>query len=83
MFKIFYFKKEKVNYFPYLCFMATEKNILKLEKEIRVKMINIKSGKLLPKDSGIGKLINIMKGIDEILYNSIMEEYKVVLKNLK
>jgi len=63
--------------------MATEKNILKLEKEIRVKMINIKSGKLLPKDSGIGKLINIMKGIDEILYNSIMEEYKVVLKNLK
>ncbi len=63
--------------------MATEKNILKLEKEIRVKMINIKSGKLLPKDSGIGKLINLMKGIDEVLYNSLMDEYKLVLNNLK
>lgn len=63
--------------------MATEKNILKLEKEIRVKMINIKSGKLLPKDSGIGKLINLMKGIDEVLYDSLMTEYKLVLKNLK
>mgnify|MGYP006330699093 CR=1 FL=1 len=63
--------------------MATEKNIIKLEKEIRVKMINIKSGKLLPKDSGIGKLINLMKGIDEVLYDSLMTEYKLVLKNLK
>ena len=62
--------------------MATEKNIIKLEKEIRVKMMNIKSGKLLPKDSGIGKLINLMKAIDEPLYDSIMEEYKKVLKNL-
>ena len=62
--------------------MSKEKNIIKLEKEIRVKMINIKSGKLLPKDSGIGKLINLMKGVDEPLYDSILDEYKLVLKNL-
>lgn len=62
--------------------MSTEKNLIKLEKEIRVKMMNIKSGKLLPKDSGIGKLINLMKAIDKPLYDSIMEEYKKVLKNL-
>lgn len=61
--------------------MRNDKNIIKLEKEIRVKMINIKSGKLLPKDSGIGKLINLMKGVDEVLYDEIMKEYKQILKS--
>lgn len=63
--------------------MASEKNIIKLEKEIRVKMMSIKSGKVLPKDSGIGKLINLMKSIDEPLYEEIMSEYKRVLSGLK
>jgi hypothetical protein len=63
--------------------MANEKNIIKLEKEIRVKMMSIKSGKVLPKDSGIGKLINLMKAIDEPLYDSIMIEYKKVLSDIK
>ncbi len=62
--------------------MASEKNIVKLEKEIRVKMINIKSGKITPKDSGIGKLINLMKSIDEPLHDSIIIEYKEALKKL-
>lgn len=63
--------------------MSTEKNLQKLEKEIRGKMLSIKLGKLLPKDSGIGKLINLLKGIDEPLYEKIMTEYKDILKNLK
>lgn len=63
--------------------MSTEKNLQKLEKEIRGKMLSIKLGKLLPKDSGIGKLINLLKGIDEPLYEKIMAEYKDILKNLK
>ncbi len=63
--------------------MASEKDLIKLEKEIRVKMFNIKSGKLLPKDSGIGKMINLMKSFDEPLYEKIMIEYKQILQNLK
>lgn len=61
--------------------MSIEKNIVKLEKEIRGKMIAIKNGKTLPKDSGIGKLINLMKSFDEPLYDKIMKEYKEILKN--
>ena len=63
--------------------MGNEKNLLKLEKEIRIKMISIKSGKVEPKDSGIGKLINLMKSLDEPLYENIMNEYKSILSNKK
>ena len=63
--------------------MAKEKDIIKLEKEIRVKMMNIKSGKVLPKDSGIGKLINLMKAFDESLYDKTLTEYKEVLTVIK
>lgn len=59
--------------------MAREKDILKLEKEIKSKMISIKLGKVLPKDSGIGKLINLMKSFDEPLYDSLLKEYKEIL----
>lgn len=63
--------------------MASEKDIIRLEKEIRAKMIGIKNGNLLPKDSGIGKLINLMKAIDEPLYDNLMKEYKNILSSLK
>lgn len=61
--------------------MASEKNIIKLEKEIRVRMIQIKNGKITPAESGIGKFINLMKSIDEPLYDKLMAEYKQILKN--
>lgn len=61
--------------------MASEKNIIKLEKEIRVKMIQIKNGKITPAESGIGKFINLLKSIDEPLYDKLMAEYKTILKN--
>lgn len=62
--------------------MAREKDIIKLEKEIIAKMMQIKSGKVLPKDSGIGRLINLMKAFDEPLYDKMMVNYKSVLSNL-
>jgi hypothetical protein len=63
--------------------MATEKEIQRLEKEIFIKMMGIKSGKVSPKDSGIGKLFNILKGIDEVSYQKHLSEYKEILSKLK
>jgi len=63
--------------------MSNEKNLIKLEKEIRGKMISIKNKKLTPKESGIGKLINIMKGLDEPLYTELINKYKQILKEIK
>jgi hypothetical protein len=45
--------------------------------------MGIKSGKVTPAESGIGKLINLMKSIDEPLYNEIMIEYKGILATIK
>jgi hypothetical protein len=63
--------------------MKNEKNLIKLEKEIYQKIIQIKSGKLLPKDSGIGKMINLMKTLDEPTYDKLLQEYKLALSVLK
>jgi len=60
-----------------------ERNLIKLEKEIKTKMIQIKNGKISPKDSGIGTLINLMKTLDEVLYTSLLADYKVVLSSIK
>ena len=62
--------------------MKNEKNLIKLEKEIYQKIIQIKSGRLLPKDSGIGKMINLMKTLDEPTYDKILTEYKNILASL-
>jgi hypothetical protein len=62
--------------------MASEKDLKKLEKEIYSKMAKIKSGSLLPKDSGIGKMINLMKSFDEPLYDKILSDYKKVLNSI-
>ena len=63
--------------------MSIERNLIKLEKDIKTKMDLIKIGKLLPKDSGIGKMINLVKTLDEPLYDKILTDYKKVLSNLK
>lgn len=62
--------------------MATERNIIKLEKEIKLKMISIKSGVVLPKDSGIGKLLNLLKSIDEVSYDKMLDDYKIIINGL-
>lgn len=63
--------------------MASEKDIVRLEKEIFIKMHAIKNKKLLPKDSGIGKLFLILKGIDEVSYNKYISQYKEILNGIK
>ena len=60
--------------------MASEKELIKLEKEIRSKMIQIKNVKITPAESGIGKLINIMKKFDEPLFEKLISEYKLIIK---
>ena len=63
--------------------MSKERNLIKLEKDIKTKMDLIQNGRLLPKDSGIGKMINLVKTLDEPLYDKILTDYKKVLSNLK
>lgn len=63
--------------------MAREKDIIRLEKDIRAKMTQIKNGKTTPKDSGIARSINLMKTFDEPLYDKIMIEYKGILSSIK
>lgn len=59
--------------------MANERDIIKLEKEIIKKMRSIRLGVISPKDSGIGKMINIMKAYDEPLYEKLINDYKNIL----
>jgi len=63
--------------------VATEKKIQRLEKEIFLKMMSIKSKRTSPKDSGIGRLFTILKGIDEVSYEKNLIEYKKILNDLK
>ena len=63
--------------------MAKEKDLIRLEKEIKSKIIQIKNKKLTPAESGIGKLINMMKTFDEPLFDKLMSEYKKVLTDIK
>jgi hypothetical protein len=63
--------------------MSKERNLIKLEKDIKTKMDLIKIGKILPKDSGIGKMINLVKTLDEPLYDKLLTEYKKILSNIK
>ena len=63
--------------------MASEKELIKLEKEIRSKMIQIKNDKITPAESGIGKLINLMKKFDEPLFSKLITEYKEILSQSK
>lgn len=54
----------------------TERELIKLEGTIRKKMEDIKAQRVSLKDSGIGSLINMLKKVDEALYEKILPEYK-------
>jgi hypothetical protein len=58
-------------------------HIDKLEKTIRSRMLGIKLGTKTPKESEIGAKLNLMKKVDEALYEELIEKYKRVLKNLE
>lgn len=63
--------------------MAKEKDLIRLEKEIKSKMIQIKNKKMTPAESGIGKLLNLMKSFDEPLFEKLISEYKKILVDIK
>ena len=63
--------------------MANERDLIRLEKEIKSKMIQIKNRKLAPAESGIGKLLNLMKSFDEPLFEKLISEYKKILVDIK
>ncbi|HEX5169779.1 MAG TPA: hypothetical protein VFW11_11445 [Cyclobacteriaceae bacterium] len=54
----------------------TERELIKLEGTIRMKMEDIKAQRVTLKASGIGGLMNTLKKVDEALYESILPEYK-------
>lgn len=58
-----------------------ERNLIQLEKQIKTKIRAIDNGTLTPKESGIGKLMNLLKPLDEPLYDELISIYKQVLKN--
>jgi len=63
--------------------MAKEKDLIRLEKEIKSKMVQIKNKKMTPAESGIGKLLNLMKSFDEPLFEKLISEYKKILVDIK
>lgn len=54
----------------------TEKDLRKLEGTIRSKIEDIKKRRVSLRDSGIGSLMNLLKKVDEALYEKILPEYK-------
>ncbi|MCE2936372.1 MAG: hypothetical protein ACK5V5_16555 [Cyclobacteriaceae bacterium] len=54
----------------------SERELTKLEATIRTKMDDIRKQRVTLKESGIGGLMNILKKVDEALYEKIMPEYK-------
>lgn len=63
--------------------MAKEKDLIKLEREIKTKMVGIKTKKLTPAQSEIGKLLNLMKSFDQPLFDKLISEYKKILVDIK
>ena len=59
----------------------TERELIKLEGTIRTKMKDIIAQRVSLKDSGIGSLMNVLKKVDEALYDKIMPEYKDMVEN--
>lgn len=60
----------------------TEKELRKLEGTIRSKMEDIRSRRVSLRDSGIGSLMNLLKKVDEALYEKILPEYKKMVSGL-
>lgn len=61
----------------------TERELRKLEGTIRTKMDDIRSHRVTLKDSGIGGLMNMLKKVDEVVYEKILPEYKKMVEDLK
>ena len=57
----------------------TDREVIKLEATIRMKMEEIKKQRVSLKDSGIGGLMNTLKKVDEAAYQKILPDYKAMV----
>lgn len=55
--------------------------IKQIERNITVKIKDIKMGNTTPKESKIGMHFNKLKTLDETSYENLLKEYKKVLTN--
>jgi len=62
--------------------MANEKLLIQMEKQIKHKMFLIETKKVTVKDAKVGVLLNLLKDKDEVLYESLMNDYKNLLKKV-
>ena len=58
----------------------SNKDVKKLELKIRGGMLAIKQGTKTPKEASLGVAFKILKEKDEALYETLIEEYKEILK---
>jgi hypothetical protein len=61
----------------------TEKELRKLEGTIRTKMEDIRNLRVGLRESGIGSLMNLLKKVDEALYEKMLPEYKEMVTSGK
>ena len=59
----------------------TDREVVKLEAQIRNKMEEIKKQRVSLKDSGIGAMMNTLKKADEAAYEKMMPDYKHMVAN--
>ncbi len=61
--------------------MNNEKLLKRAEKEIRIGIKSIRNGNKTPKEAGLGKMLNVIKTLDESLHLELMELYKKSLES--
>ena len=54
--------------------------VKQIERNIRIKMRDIKDGTLKPKESRIGLQFTKLKSLDEASYENLLTQYKQILK---
>ena len=83
-------KKNKITlkeqpYPPYFAYeihrQMTEKDLRKLEGTIRSKMEDVRKQRVSLRESGLGGLMNSLKKADEALYDKILPDYKVMVRD--
>jgi hypothetical protein len=79
------FTSKEQTYLPYFAYeihsQMTEKDLRKLEGTIRSKMEDVRKQRVSLRDSGLGGLMNSLKKADEALYDKILPDYKVMVRD--
>jgi len=59
-----------------------ERLLYKTEKAIIAGIMKIKNGKISPVESGVPRMLNAIKKLDEPLYDELLEKYKKAIGNI-